>query len=579
MKQALYLLLLLIYNTACTQIYYVNGATGSDNNSGLTLGSSWKTIQKAANTALPGSTIFIRGGTYHENVEIDFSGLPGIPTVFRNYNNETVYIDGTGTSTSDGTALIRINGASHLEFRNLTLQNLLCTNATGIRILPGTSGATSNIKISNIIIYGIKWTSSANTVPSNGDNAHPIVVYGSGETQARAISNITIEGCTIYGNVTGYSESLTISGNVDGFLLKDNIVRNNSNVGIDIGGYHGVSPNNTLDRPRNGVIKGNKTFGNLSPYSTAAGIYIDGAYQVSVENNESYNNSYGIEIGCEENGTTEKITVKDNIFYNNVVCGIYLGGFDESTTGQVLDCTIRNNTIFQNDTQYEGNGELQISKASNCHIENNIFYTNTQQVLMSFVDIEPSANNSFDYNCWFTPNNDSHNLGFIYPDIMYTSFSDYRAATGQDAHSFYGDPKINSSTLATLDMSLQANSPCIDAANQETIISIGETCFSGLNRLFGTLDIGAYEFPVQLSTAINKQEATAVSPVPATEFIYISSNNEISRGIICDLSGKILLQNDGANEEFNISVLPTGLYVLKLHYTDGGSSVHKIVKK
>jgi len=47
---------------ATTCSLYV-ATTGSDTNPG-TLAAPWKTVQKAANTALPGQTVCVRGGVY-----------------------------------------------------------------------------------------------------------------------------------------------------------------------------------------------------------------------------------------------------------------------------------------------------------------------------------------------------------------------------------------------------------------------------------------------------------------------------------------------------------------------------------
>ena len=58
---------------AAANTYYVS-TSGSDNNAG-TLSKPWRTIQKAANVAVGGDTVLIRGGTYNERV--DRSGWNG----------------------------------------------------------------------------------------------------------------------------------------------------------------------------------------------------------------------------------------------------------------------------------------------------------------------------------------------------------------------------------------------------------------------------------------------------------------------------------------------------------------------
>src|SRR5215208_666743 len=72
--------------------YYVS-TSGNDANTG-TLAAPFRTIQRAANFAGSGDTVFIRGGTYRETVRPAHSGSSSDPVVFRPYNNETVTVSG-----------------------------------------------------------------------------------------------------------------------------------------------------------------------------------------------------------------------------------------------------------------------------------------------------------------------------------------------------------------------------------------------------------------------------------------------------------------------------------------------------
>ncbi len=78
---------------ATATVYYVS-PSGSDSNSGLSLGTPFRTIQKCANVVAPGDTCLIRGGTYRETVIVPNSGSAGNPITFKNYNNESVTISG-----------------------------------------------------------------------------------------------------------------------------------------------------------------------------------------------------------------------------------------------------------------------------------------------------------------------------------------------------------------------------------------------------------------------------------------------------------------------------------------------------
>lgn len=53
--------------------YYVT-KSGKDSNAGTTEATAWLTIQKAANSATPGSTVYIGAGVYSELVTINVQG-------------------------------------------------------------------------------------------------------------------------------------------------------------------------------------------------------------------------------------------------------------------------------------------------------------------------------------------------------------------------------------------------------------------------------------------------------------------------------------------------------------------------
>ena len=539
MKKVSYIFIFILkFNSLLAVDYYVDKSTGLDSNSGLTLLSPFKSIQKAASTAQAGSTILIKAGTYNENIIVNISGTATNPIIFKNYNSDLVYIDGTGTSTLPDTAMIQINGASHLEFRNLTIQNLLCKDAYGIVVFNNPTSGTTNLKFINISIHDIKWTQFPTTVPTINDNAHPFLVYGSGSTQASAITNVLVDGCNIYNNVTGFSENLTHSGNVDGFIVRNNLVHDNSNIGIECEGNYNASPTPSLDHARNGIIKNNKCYNNNSPYSTTAGIYVDGGWDIVVEQNECYNNSYGVEVGCEENGTTKNIIVKNNIFYNNRESGVYLGGYDTATTGQVLNATIRNNTFFQNNSLNTSVGEIEISKASNCKIDNNIFYANSTKVLYNLNNVAPQSNITFDYNVYYTPNNNPTDIVIFYLAGGYTNLTSYKSTTGQDVHSLYGNPNFDNATLGTINLNVIPASLCVNAGNPAALPQI-EFDFLNNARVVNTIDVGAFENQIFLSNLeFQTTKIIDVYPNPTSGILNLSGNINYSSVFMINMLGQ-----------------------------------------
>ena len=477
-------------NTAAATVYYVDGAAGNDSNDGLTLATAWKTIQKSFNTAVAGSTVMIKGGTYYEQLTVKVSGTAGKPITFTNYNGEQVIIDG---SKNSGTTIVTITDKKFLIFSNLTVQHITKNNAVGVLVSASKSGGASDLTFRNMAFKTINWTASASTTPNSNQNAQPFIAYGYGAAQANAITNLVVDSCEFSNNITGFSESLSLDGNIDGFTITNNKVHDNSNIGIAAIGNYGTSSTAAVDQSRNGLIRGNTCYNNKASYATSGGIYVDGGRDIKIERNITYGNGYGIEIGNEENGTASNITVINNLIYLNEVTGIAIGGYDNSTTGQVTNSVIRNNSFFRNNTNNDGSGEIYMTKASNCIIGNNVFYTNSQNTLFSLENISPQTGNTFDYNTWYTTGGNASDITINWRNTTYSSFTTYKTKTAQDAHSFFQDP-LFTSTGTTPDLHLKSGSPALKTGNVAWITDAAEKDYDGKPRVVnGLVDMGAYE--------------------------------------------------------------------------------------
>jgi hypothetical protein len=471
--------------------FYVDKTNGLDKNTGTSADQAWKTIQKACNSATPGSVVYIKGGTYNENIVVNVSGTATSPITFKNYNSDPVIVDGTGKS---GSILLQIEDKSYLNFEGIVFQNVVKNGAKGILVECSSKGKVTSLSFKKIVIRNIKWTSSATTLPGDEDNAQPFIVYGRGTTEANAITDLVVDSCEMYNNYTGFSEVLSIDGNVKGFTVTNNIVHDNTNIGIYAGGNYGECSVPSLDHARNGLIEKNICYKNVSSYATSGGIYADGSQNVVIRRNISCRNGYGIEVGAEENGTTENITVINNLVYKNQESGIAVGGWTTETTGQVLNSTFRNNTLYWNDSTNNGSGEFYITKASNCTFENNIVYSNKQNIFITVEKMSPQTSNKFNYNCYFSQSNSATNIEVNWRGKNYTSFVKYQSGSSQDKNSLYANPKLTNIALTTPDFGLLPGSLCINGGNPSTVVSAGETDFMGNIRMAGgRIDIGAVE--------------------------------------------------------------------------------------
>ena len=120
--------------------------------------------------------------------------------------------------------------------------------------------------------------------------------FGTGAADKR-FSMSSIEGDTVDHTRTGQSETLSVNGDVEDFLVAHNLVYDTDNIGIDAIGWESGS-----DQARHGYIGdntvanvdtwGNHAYGQMDPArvcrpmpENAAGIYDDGASYIWIDNN------------------------------------------------------------------------------------------------------------------------------------------------------------------------------------------------------------------------------------------------------------------------------------------------------
>ncbi len=75
------------------QTYFVNAERGADGNSGSEQ-QPWQSVQGAVKRLLPGDTLILRGGIYHEKIVIHCQGTADKPITIRSYPGELAILDG-----------------------------------------------------------------------------------------------------------------------------------------------------------------------------------------------------------------------------------------------------------------------------------------------------------------------------------------------------------------------------------------------------------------------------------------------------------------------------------------------------
>jgi len=544
--------------------YYVS-TSGDNNTNNGSITSPWLTIQYACDQLQAGDTLNIMAGIYPEKIDINVSGTPTSYITIQNYQNDLVILD--AINYNDNLPIIWTDNA-YLIIKGLHLTNNIHNYAGGLAL----QGQAHDIKIIDNKISNIRFSANPNETVTPNKNAVPLSVYADHPTDS--IYNILIKGNEVFNNQSGYSENISVGGNLSNFEIVDNVVHDNTNIGIDVGGNYGTCPTPALDHGRNGFIRNNIVYNCNSPYSTAAGIYIDGGRNIIVENNISYHNGYGGEIGCEEDGTTENIVFRNNIFYQNEFTGMHVGGYDVNTTGIVINTTVSGNTFYHNDTGNYQHGEMVFTKLDNCSIENNIFYLSSQNQFLYFD--RSQTNLHLNYNLVYS--DAGSNEIIVSGTINATGLQSFYNMTGYGANSLYGNPNFNNPLNA--DFHILSDSPAIDAGNPSYFASSGEVDMDGQLRIFNNIiDCGADEYGSTTGFNIVKENTLVFYPNPSNRILYIKGISSFNYKIF-DTKGQLIKMRNNNSSSIDLENLKDGLYFIKiLDSTNKKVSVIKVIKK
>jgi len=496
--------------------------SGSDAGPG-SLAQPWKTFAYAIPLLAAGDTLNLHAGVYPERLMLSGkSATVEAPIVIRAYQNEIAAIDGsTLTVPSGGRAgLVVIENCDHVHLRGLAVRNFETTLAArtpaGVQI----EGSGSGLKVLDCKVHHIR---QSNTTASA--NGFGIAVYGTGTTP---IDGLVIDGNEVHDLRTGQSESLVLNGNVTNFTVSRNHVHDCNNIGIDLIGYEGSAPAE-VDRARNGVVRENLVHGIDSAFNpgyggnfttgggerSAAGIYIDGGANITVERNRVYGSNFGIELASEAaTGFTEGILLRNNLLHHNHAAGIIMGGYDQNR-GKTRNCEVRNNTLFRNDTllNYGGQITLQFYLENNT-FKNNVVWANptTKQMIVHYVTGGTAAQrafgpgNVFDWNLYFCDGAEADiefglnptGSGGTAGNRSYNGLAAWRTAVGSDANSTFHDPgfavAVPGATPAATDFKIIEASFARDNGEPTFVPAEEKDFFGASRRANGRVDLGAHEF-------------------------------------------------------------------------------------
>ncbi|HNE45222.1 MAG TPA: right-handed parallel beta-helix repeat-containing protein [Chitinophagales bacterium] len=481
--------------------YYVSPA-GNNLNSGIGIASPWKTIQFALNQANDGDVINVMAGTYTGKLTWNDGGVVGQYITLQNYNDDVVILD--GSTVGNNQALMYIENKNYIKIDGLRFTNHNGNYQPVINVY----GNCSHIEITNCEFYntncnesyailcegfGDDFLISGNNMHDLiGDNAVGVLFVGSGTTTA--YTNIVITNNVLTNLDPAPSEAIAVNGNIDGFTIADNVLTDINNIGIVmIGGEDWVNTNDAVNQARNGVCRRNAVTAANSIYGGgfSAGVYVDGGKNIVVENNSITDSDIGLEIGCENMGfVCSGITVRNNLIYRNQKSGLGFGGYDYPATGMVTNCAFYGNTVYDNDVLNTGFGQLWIQYATNCIVENNIFFTSTTPWMINAETIDSTYEVNLDYNNYYYSGGPMAMKGFV-DFTLITGYEALLSTMGDNAHFSLADPLFVNPAIS--DFHLQVTSPCINAGNP-SYIPVDEFDMDLATRLTGgRIEMGADE--------------------------------------------------------------------------------------
>jgi len=467
-------------------------APGTAESAVLLVPADYSTIQSALDAAAPGDTVEVSTGVYNERIAFPSSGTAGNPIVLSAGVGQTPVLDGTGLVVGGTTGLIEIIDQSYVRVVGFEIRNYTASSGNDFPAGIWIRGQSHHIEILGNVVHHIENNGCGNC------GAHGMGIYGTSANGS--IHDILIDGNTIRDCVLGWSESLVLNGNVEDFIVSNNSVHDNNNIGIDMIGFEGECQGcpDELDRARDGQVVGNLVY-NIDSLGNPAygndrsadGIYVDGGTRIVIERNVVHHANIGIEIASEHRGkSTSEITVRNNFVYASHTTGFAMGGYD-ANRGSTENCIVAHNTFHGNDTDGTGSGEMLIQfDTVNNLIENNVFHATSQNVFLTNV-FKKSSGDVIDHNLYFSSGGEASSE-WIWLNDSFEGFSAWQAGTGHDANSQFADPLLVDPSNG--DLHLAASSPAIDAGGSQPALSAGDQDIDGDDRLNGAApDIGADE--------------------------------------------------------------------------------------
>ncbi|MFC3525140.1 hypothetical protein CHL76_02560 [Marinococcus halophilus] len=320
--------------------------SGSDNQSG-TIDAPYKSVQKAVDTASAGDTIYLRKGTYRENVKMNHQGEEHLPIIIRPFKDEDVQL-----KTESKEPFFSLKDTEYITIKKFTFYQ---EKEASVIV---SSGETRSLQILDNRFrssQGAKEKSgSAVRISSpNADSIHEDIV----------ISGNTVERWK-------YSPAFSLVGNVNSFTISHNHFEKASGTSLDLQAVSGEVNGRV---PSRGNVKNNTI--NSSGRSSEPGIAVQGAHNIVFSHNTIHGGSVGTLVRNTSFADTEDLSFKNNVWRDQTSAGTAL---IQGPAERPISRVSFSENVWKNAHGSRGSAQLRIqSSIRHLNVMNNEFKGNT----------------------------------------------------------------------------------------------------------------------------------------------------------------------------------------------------------
>ena len=431
---------------------FVVSPNGSDSANG-SASAPWRTLQKAADSAPAGASVFVRNGTYGA-FSMYRSGTAAAPITFEAYPGETPVLDGGGNVPWT----VKLSGVSYVNLDGLTVEGGYADGQDG----------------GGVLVVNSSYVAVTHSVLTN-NKAFGIRTYNS--------TYVTIDHNDISHNATG----VRIDRAGEGVLVTNNQIHDNDKMMVNTPGGDddvGAIAIGITRTTGHSIISGNLIWGNRAPSYDFG--WDGGAMDIYAASNWTFtdNVTWDNENVFESGTDSAKSPCDGNVFTRNLN---YAATTQGRTYGMILRCG--SNMLVANNT-FVGMQDFVFALSDNkgvwggsiagLRLLNNVVSVSNAEVFRLETAMPSSV--AIDYNLVQVSGtavvaNGVTNYGST------TSLSTYRTWTGYETHGLQADPLfVNASAN---EFSLLSNSPAVDTA---TAISGVTNGYSGSAPDIGYLE-------------------------------------------------------------------------------------------